>query len=134
MQRSHTLDGNDFTENLREYGGRVPTSGSDFEQSGLARIRDGLERQFRRSRDDVRLRDRLAVADGQRRVLIGTTGKRLVDEQVPGYVAHRIEHTAVTHPEFPHAVDHAIAHALGCEAAVRCGTHSSWRRDCAASQ
>jgi hypothetical protein len=52
-------------------------------------------RKLRHQRDDVRLRDRLAVADRQRPVVVGVLRLVGIDEQMTRHAAHRIEHPPV---------------------------------------
>ena len=54
-----------------------------------------FDERLRHRGDDVRLRDRLAEADRQRRVLVGAARERFVDEQVPRHGAHALEHGRV---------------------------------------
>lgn len=68
----------------REHRGRVSRAGSDLEHLLTALEREGVRHQ----RDDVRLRDRLAGSDGQRRVLVGELGERRRQELLARDGAH----------------------------------------------
>ena len=52
------------------------------------------------------------MADGQRGVLVGAHRQGLVDEQVAGHGADRVEHVFVANAGFAQALDQAVADAL----------------------
>ncbi len=60
------------------------------------------------------------MADRQRGVLIGARGQRFVDEQVPRYHPHRVEHALVADAHLAQAINQAVAHPLRGHAAADC--------------
>jgi len=92
-ERRHDLDRVDARGDLGQDRGLIAGAGADLEH-GLA----ALEAQrLRHEADDVRLRDRLPVADGHRVILVGLRPERRGNEQVPLYLAHRRERARVAH-------------------------------------
>ncbi len=84
VQRAQALDADNFTEQLCQHRRGVTAPGTDFEYARGARVGQLFERQLRRSRDDVWLRNRLPMTDRQRGVFIRAAGERFVDEQCRG--------------------------------------------------
>ena len=72
-------------DQLGEHGGLVAGAGPDLQHA----VRALEVEQVGRQRDDVRLRDRLAVADRQRPVLVGLPGHRRRHEPMPLDAPHR---------------------------------------------
>jgi hypothetical protein len=77
----------------------VGTNGDESRLDYGADVEDALGAAKRERladhRDHVRLRDRLAVADRQRRVVIGTRSQPLGDEELARDTLHRREHALV---------------------------------------
>jgi len=98
-QRFDDLDGERLGGKLTEDRRLIAGPGAD-----LQHLRPGCQtQQVRHQRDDVRLRDRLAVADGQGAVEIGQAAKDLGHELVAGDLRHNIHHRRVERPssDFP---------------------------------
>src|SRR5437899_1372073 len=77
-----------------------------------ARPRRQLER-LAHQRHHVRLRDRLPLADGQRRVLVGALGQPGLDEEMARHLPHGREHRRVAEaPRLELLGDHAVAGLL----------------------
>ncbi len=86
-KRLDDLDGKDVRCQLRQDRGLVARAGADLEHLRLRRQLQQLGHQ----RHDVRLRDRLAVADGQRRVVVRTVCRSRRHECVAGNGGHRAQ-------------------------------------------
>ena len=94
-QRADALDGVHLARDVREHRGLVAAAGADLEHvAELAAV----ARELGHARDDPRLRDRLPVADRQRRVLVGADRQRFVDEDVARHRVHRGQHDLVRMP------------------------------------
>ena len=100
------FDGVDLAGHPPEDRGGVSRAGTDL-QHAVA----GLELQpLDHQRDDVGLRDRLAVLDGQRTVPVAHLTVRVGNEAFPGHLAHRIKHPLVANAAFGDlAADHLFA-------------------------
>src|SRR5438552_762643 len=95
---------------LGQHGGLVPRAGSHLEHALIA-VRE-LQRLAHEGHH-VRLRDRLARADRQRRVLVRMRLQSRLDEQVAGDAAHRLEDAPVGDtPCRELRRDHAVAVVL----------------------
>jgi hypothetical protein len=79
---------------LGEHGGLIAAARSDLEAAVCAPGQNGL----RHHRDDVRLADRLARADGQRTIVVRVLPHELRHESVPRNPSHRREHRLVDDP------------------------------------
>src|SRR4029453_7619385 len=90
----------------RQDRGLVAAAGPDLEHLlGRASDRDRLGHAC----DDVRLRDRLAMADRQRGVLVRAARERLIDEEVARDVADAVQHARVAEALRGGALDEAPA-------------------------
>ena len=92
LQRGDALDAVERDHERRQHRRLVPAARADFEH--LAR-RAPFDQRLGHPRDDLGLRDRLAVPERQRGVLVGAARQGLVDEQVAGDVADAVEDLAV---------------------------------------
>ena len=110
QQRVDALNAVDETHQRREHRGLVAAAGADLQH--LAR-RAAFEQRLGHLRDHERLRDRLAVADRQRRVFVRARRERFVDEQVTRHVADLIEHLRVDDALLAQALDEPLARARG---------------------
>src|SRR5207247_1656682 len=88
-----------------EHGRLVAGARADLQHLFLPRQPE----QRRHERHDVRLRDRLPLADRQRMVLVGAVGESLLDEPVPRDAPHGVEHASVGDPA---ALELLVHHAL----------------------
>ena len=92
-QTRHALDRDHLASELREHRSLVPRAGADVEHLLTAPERERLADP----RDHVGLRDRLAVADRQRGVVVGAIAEALRDEQLARHALHRTEDALVAH-------------------------------------
>ena len=76
---------------LREHRGLVAGAGADVEYALPAAQPEGLADE----RNHVRLRDRLALSDRQRCVVVRTRTELLGDEELARHACHRLEHALV---------------------------------------
>ncbi|MCY1241916.1 hypothetical protein D9M72_548440 [compost metagenome] len=90
-QRLDDLDGVDRPDQSGQHSRLVTRAGADL-QHGIARL---CHQQVSHQAHDVGLRDGLAVADGQRAVVIGVRLLRIGDEFVPRHLAHHRHHAPV---------------------------------------
>ena len=102
----------------REHGRLVSAPRADLQQSLERRA---IQQRFGHARHDIGLRDRLAKADRQGRILVSPTGDRLIDEDVARQVANAIEHGQVADALIAQPLHQAIAgtkrsHAYAAEA------------------
>ena len=87
IKRPDDLDGVNVGRDFEENSGLVAAAGADLEDF-LAGF--DLE-QFGHQRDDVRLADRLAVADRQRLIVVGLASQVRFHKLVPRHPAHGLE-------------------------------------------
>jgi hypothetical protein len=100
------FDGEYLRDQFGEQSGDVTGAGSDFEN--LVGGRE-LER-FEHARDDVRLRDGLAVTDGERMILVSLASVSFKDEFVAGHPKHGLENARVSDASGPElGIDHELA-------------------------
>ena len=109
IKRPDDLDGVNVGRDFEENSGLVAAAGADLEDF-LAGF--DLE-QFGHQRDDVRLADRLAVADRQRLIVVGLPSQVRFHKLVPRHPAHGLEHHRVRHaPGADLFFDHAVPLAV----------------------
>ena len=93
-ERLEALDGVDLAREPAQDGRRIARARADLEDALTASKPERLDRQ----RDDVRLRDRLVVADRERRVLVGELGELRRQECLARDPTKRLEHSRVGDP------------------------------------
>ncbi len=91
-QRLDPLDRAHLVDKRRQHGGLIAAARTDLEYVSQLR---SLQQGFSHPRHDVGLRDGLAEADRQRRVLVRATSQCLVDEYVPRHVLDTVENRKV---------------------------------------
>ncbi len=100
------LDAVHFLADLGQHGRLIARARADVQGLGLRAALGQLGHQ----RHDVRLRDRLPVADRQRMVVVGATSECFGHETVPRHVLHRPKHFRVGDvPAAEVLFDHASA-------------------------
>jgi hypothetical protein len=105
-QRWMPLDRLHLRRDLAEHRRRIARAGADLEHAVAGLDLGGFDHQ----RHDIGLRDRLALADRQRPVLIGEFLEAGLDEHLARHPPHRLEHMPVAHPAAGNLnVDHAVA-------------------------
>ena len=92
-QRRMALDRVDPVGDLAHHGRGVARAGAHLEHAVAGLHLGGLDHQ----RDDVGLRDRLALADRQRPVLVGELLEAGLDEGLARHAAHGVQDVAVAH-------------------------------------
>src|SRR6185437_8106912 len=90
-ERVHALDGVDLPRDAAEDGRGVAGSRPDVEDALTAGEPERVDSQ----RDDVRLRDRLPFADGQRRVLVRELAELGRNELLTRHAAKGVENGSV---------------------------------------
>src|SRR6185436_12749967 len=93
-----------------EHGGLVAAARSHLEHLAHRLL---LEEELRHDPHDHGARDRLAVPDRERHVLVRARGDALVHERVARDRRHRAQHALVGHALRAQVFDHAHARALG---------------------
>src|SRR5207253_1429549 len=93
-QARQALDGADAAGELGQHGGLIPGAGSDLQDL----FRAAQLEQLRHEPDDVRLGDRLLLADRQRMVAVSAIAQRLLDEEMARHPSHRGEDALVGNP------------------------------------
>jgi len=105
-ERRVPFDGKDFCGKIREQRGSVARTGSHFENLVVGRE---LER-FEHERNNVGLRDGLAVTDGKRMILIGLSAASLRNKFVTGYANHGVKNARIRDAAIPELrIDHQLA-------------------------
>lgn len=92
-QRLVPLDRVHPARDAAQHRRRIARAGADLEHA----VAGSQLGRLGHHRHDVRLRDRLAFVDGQRRVLVGELGQRLAHESLARHLAHRRQHPLVAH-------------------------------------
>src|SRR5258706_11109868 len=99
----HALDREDLVRKRRQQRRLVPRAGADFEDALLA----GHRQRFEVARLRKGLGDGLAVADRQRRVLVGAVAHGLRDEEVAWSLRKGSQHREIPDALGPEALDEA---------------------------
>ena len=106
QQFGNALHGVDLLDERCEYRGLVSATGADLEDLlAVEAVHQGLGHLC----NDVRLADRLAMTDRQRRVFVSPARQRLVDEQVPWHVADLVQHGLRVDAVGAQALDQPVA-------------------------
>ena len=113
-QRLDALDGVDLPDERREHRGLVSAARANLEH--LADLAPAFDEHLGHACDDVRLGNRLAESDGQRRVFVGARRQRFVDEDVAGNVADAIEDREIVDALLSQTLDQPVARARGSHA------------------
>jgi hypothetical protein len=102
------FDGKDPPRKFREQRGYITGTSADFENL----VSGGELERFEHEGNDVRLRDSLAVADGQRMIFVGLAAEGFRNEFVAGDAQHGVENPRVRDSAGPElGVDHELT---GC--------------------
>ena len=105
-QRPHDLDAVDVRDEASQHRRLIAGAGADLEH---AIVRLGIE-QFGHGGHDVGLRDRLAVADRERSVVMRARHVRSGNEAISRDIAHRRQHPRIAYPaRFDLLADHPVA-------------------------
>jgi hypothetical protein len=102
-ERHVPFDGKHFCSKFREQRGSVAGTGSDLENLV---VRRDLER-FEHERNNIRLRNGLAVTDGKRMIFVGLRTVCFRDKFVPRYAKHGVKNARIGDAAIPELrIDH----------------------------
>src|SRR5690606_12178480 len=93
-QGTDALDREHLARKLREHGSLIAATRAHFEH---APQRPAGARQLAHARNGERLRDRLAVPERERYIVVSPARQSLVDEDMARNFGHRAEHRLVAH-------------------------------------